>query len=153
VRVPDAIEPLVGYREWHAWTGVDGKPILLSLYRPSIWPYAEPMSAKCLKNDLGLWMREPVGEHRSPDPACQCGVYAHRHPQFEPCSTATPHRYVSGVVIGWGRYILGTKGWRTEVARPVALLASPGTDAWVEQAADLYRVDVIRKWSELRLAA
>jgi len=50
----------VGYREWHAWTDPEGKPVLMSLSRPAIWPRGEPMKASCLKNDVGLWSRAPV---------------------------------------------------------------------------------------------
>jgi hypothetical protein len=147
--VPDAIEPLVGYREWHAWTDLDGKPLLRSLYRPAVWPRDEAMRASCMKN-LGLWVGGRNGDHRAPSEECQCGLYAYRSTEFEPCAQSAPHRYVSGIVLGWGRYVLGTHGWRAEYARPVAILASPGVEEWVEFAATLYDLDVLDSWSQLR---
>jgi len=153
VRVPDAIEPLVGFREWHAWTDLDGNPVLMSLYRPAVWPRGEAMKASCLKNDLGLWGRAPAGDHRVPSEQCQCGLYAYRWPDFEPCAQSSPHRYISGVVLGWGRYVLGRNGWRAEYAKPVAVLSAPGLEDWIAFAADLYDLDVVDSWAEIRKAS
>jgi hypothetical protein len=153
VDVPDGIEPLVGYREWHAWTDLEGKPVLMSLYRSAVWPRREPMRAACLKNDLGLWVKQSIGEHQAPCEDCQCGLYAYRSPDFEPCAQSSDHRYVSGIVLGWGRYILGTNGWRTEYARPAAMMSAPGLERWIALAADLYELSVLDGWPEVGRAA
>lgn len=153
MRVPDGIQPLTGYREWHAWTDLEGMPVLMSLYRPAIWPRWEAMKASCLKTDLGLWVRGRPAGHRAPDGSCQCGLYAHRFPDFEPVAPNAPHRYVRGLVLGWGKYVLGSLGWRAELARPVAILSSPGLEEWVEHAADLYGLEVATSFPGLRTAA
>ncbi|MGZ4124651.1 MAG: hypothetical protein ACXVQU_03750, partial [Actinomycetota bacterium] len=50
VVVPDGISPLIGYREWDVLDEL-GSPRLLSLFRPTEWPYERPLRAQCLRHD------------------------------------------------------------------------------------------------------
>lgn len=49
------------------------------------------------------------------DPSCECGFWAYDEAGFE------PHGQVTGVIEGFGRTTIGTKGFRCEKARVVAL--------------------------------
>lgn len=58
-----------------------------------------------------------------------------------------PSDAIVGLVQGWGRMIIGTKGFRAEFARPVALVSHPrSTVRWpriIEGVADKYGLEVI----------
>jgi hypothetical protein len=152
VVVPDAISPLVGYREWDVIDEL-GAPRLLSLFRPTEWPYDRPVRAQCLRHDRWeWWLREPA--HQIPGTTCACGVYAHLDPVFEPAKGVTERR-VSGVVLGWGRYVLGSSGWRAEYARIGALVrpAEPALRLDVYRAAERYRVPILDRLESHALAA
>lgn len=61
----------------------------------------------------GEYHTVPTG-HRF-DPACQCGFWAYDEAGF------TPHGSVVGVIEGYGKVTVGTKGFRAEKARIVGL--------------------------------
>jgi hypothetical protein len=151
VVVPDGISPLIGYREWDVLDEL-GSPRLLSLFRPTEWPYERPLRAQCLRHDRWeWWLRESA--HRVPGESCACGVYAHLEPEFEPAKGITERR-VSGIVLGWGRYVLGTSGWRAEYARISALVRpeDPALRLDVYRAAERYDVPILNRL-DARLAA
>ena len=60
-------------------------------------------------------------------------------------------------MFGWGRYVLGTLGWRTQFARLVALLEpgdDPGDDPGpVGELAERYRVEVIPRLERIAFLA
>ena len=85
-----------------------------------------------------------------PDESCQCGIYAFRRPEFESLNGATG-RKVRGIVYGWGRYVLGTLGWRTQFASLVALLEPDEDKGLVDDLADRYEVQVIPHLERIRL--
>jgi hypothetical protein len=90
-------------------------------WRPVLWPLAsEP--ATC------VWgKRSPHTD--APRRDCSCGYYAFfTLKQLEQDINFVYHgrqpRYkVLGAVVGWGRILLCEDGWRSEYARPLALLA------------------------------
>jgi hypothetical protein len=119
--IPSGVVPLVGFREWTVVREPTRPPRLLSLFHPTSWPHDRPFAAMCLRPVT--WPYRPVQPaHRGvPDEDCQCGIYAFRRPEFESLNGATGPK-VRGVVMGWGRYVLGALGWRAQYARLVALL-------------------------------
>ena len=143
LRPPDGIVPLVGYREWSIRRESDGlPPRLLSLFHPTTWPHDRPFSAVCLRPITWPERVTPPVHEGVPDESCQCGIYAFRRPEFESLNGAAGPK-VRGIVFGWGRYILGTLGWRTQFARLVALLESGDDPGPVGELAERYRVEVI----------
>ena len=141
--VPDGIVPLVGYREWSIRTEPIGRPPrLLSLFHPTMWPHDQPFSAVCLRPMT--WPERSTAPIHTvvPDESCRCGIYAFRRPEFESLNGAAGPK-VRGIVFGWGRYVLGTLGWRAQFARLVALLALDEDPELVGDLAERYHVEVI----------
>lgn len=147
--VPDGVIPLVGYREWSIRNEPDDRPRLLSLFHPTTWPHDRPFSAICLRPVT--WPQRPVRafHHAVPDESCQCGIYAFRRPAFESLNGASGPK-VRGIVFGWGRYVLGTLGWRAQFARLVALLEVDRSPAIVDDLAERYGVAVIPDLEHVR---
>jgi len=58
---------------------------------------------------------------------------------------------VRGIVYGWGRYVLGTLGLRTQFASLVALLEPDEDQGLVDDLADRYEVQVIPHLERIRL--
>jgi hypothetical protein len=148
--VPDGIVPLIGYREWSIRREPGGRhPRLLSLFHPTTWPYDRPFSAVCLR-PISWPERSTRPFHDGvPDESCQCGIYAFRRPEFESLNGAGGPK-VRGIVFGWGRYVLGTLGWRTQFARLVALLARDEDPELVNDLANRYRVEVVPHLDRIR---
>ena len=106
VRVPDGIEPIVGWRYWR----VDGS-VLGSLTRDAPWSPLRGFEAGCRLTDR----HGPV-----PDPGCNCGVYAARDLRTLQ-SMATPsvrHPLAVGKVALWGRIIPAERGYRAQFGYP-----------------------------------
>lgn len=151
--VPDGVVPLVGYREWSIRTGPSGRPPrLLSLFHPTTWPHDEPFSAVCLRPVTWPDRSAPRIHDGVPEESCQCGIYAFRRPQFDSLNGAAG-LIVRGIVFGWGRYVLGTLGWRAQFARLVALLASDENPQVVDDLSERYRVEVIPHLERVRFLA
>jgi hypothetical protein len=141
--VPDGIVPLVGYREWSIGAEPNGRPLRLrSLFHPTTWPHDRPFSAVCLRSATRPDRSADPIHDGVPDESCQCGIYAFRRPEFESLNGATGPK-VRGIVYGWGRYVLGTLGWRTQFARLVALLAPDEDPRLLDDLAERYEVQVI----------
>ena len=154
-RVPDGIVPLVGYREWALWEDGDAPPRLRSLFHPTVWPADRPLGAVCLR-PLIWHGRVGVGHRDVPDPLCECGIYAFREPEFETLRGAKGPK-ARGIVRGWGRYVMGSAGWRCEFARIVALVRDADDPATSHAVGRRYGVPVYPTLSgavtELRSAA
>jgi hypothetical protein len=60
---------------------------------------------------------------------------------------------VRGIVFGWGRYVLGSLGWRAQFARLVALHASDENGQVVNDLSDRYGVEVIPHLERVRFLA
>jgi hypothetical protein len=84
-----------------------------------------------------------------PDESCQCGIYAFRRPEFESLNGAAGPK-VRGIVFGWGRYVLGTLGWRAQFARLVPLRAPAEDPGLVDDLAERYEVRVIPHLERIR---
>lgn len=127
-RVPDAIEPRLGYR---AWVASRESRMLLSLFRPVAWPFREPLEAVCLPDTPPTRLR-PKQQPSCPQPPaekCLCGVWG-RFSLRSVLDWLDPYRAVVredydlifGIVWGWGRLEVGPLGWRAQRVRPAAIL-------------------------------
>jgi hypothetical protein len=134
------VGPLQAYRYWHArWH--EGKPVLQSLYSPTIWPPDAPLQAMCENSPGALagWVRRlllrPAAIHPAPTWGCGCGIYGLLRLEGEEYPELWPHMYqrglfrhsvhVFGAVLLWGRVIQHEQGYRAEYGRPVKLLTDP----------------------------
>jgi hypothetical protein len=108
-RVPDLIEPVIGFRQWRLTD--DG---LYSLTSEELWR-SPRLDALCR-----------VGGHPhevSPTAGCSCGVYA----WYEPCpraASAATRNIVAGTVVMWGAIELHVDGMRAQHCR-IAAVALP----------------------------
>lgn len=128
--------PLVGsvrgYRWWRLGTALD----LSSPWRGPIRWIPGENEAACLarRRPIVGWKRSRAPHPRgSPEVACECGFYAlHTIPEMnespgrsiweiDACSSGGRHGLVLGVVEGYGRVLIGSKGWRAHFGRILAL--------------------------------
>jgi hypothetical protein len=56
------------------------------------------------------------------DPECECGFYAYTATTDNPYLRSDRSLHVQGIIQGWGRTIIGTKGFRCTMARIAALV-------------------------------
>jgi hypothetical protein len=132
MKVPDAIAPVVGYRSWAM--GLGG---LWSVHGPGRipWPRSRPLQATCLKpSGPSFTARAP--RHAAPVPDCDCGIYG----AFEPWEVTLgqprfPWTLVTGRVEVWGRVMVGSRGFRAEIARPLELFAESWWDERTKRSA------------------
>jgi hypothetical protein len=114
---PDGMAPLVGFREWLVRPGID--PELWSVFHPTEWPVGHALRAVCLRPTT--WpIQGPLVHRNTPDSSCACGIHAFRDPAFDDLRGRQGFM-VRGAVFGWGRYVIGERGWRAELCRPAAL--------------------------------
>lgn len=106
MKVPDIVEPLVGYR---FFTQLDGR--LMSPYRVGHWhPAPKYTTAVCLA-------RYPLTvTHTSPDFNCRCGLYA-RGTYDRVVWTGLQDGYVVARVEAWGVVVIGESGFRAQYMR------------------------------------
>lgn len=126
-----------GLRSWHADFGG-----LRSVSRSYVWQPGENV-AHCLRMQLCDCPTcraerdavQAVSPHRID--TCDCGFYAYFAPQID-VGTETYTRpsgvYSTGVIEAYGRTIIGTKGFRAERARVLAVAIngqpSPDSSSW-----------------------
>ena len=113
-RLPDLIEPIVGFRIWRIFR--TGPAELSSPYLPVVW--SEPVvRAECRR-----W-RSPEDllrdTHAAPHPDCGCGIRAYPTPTSD--FSKVDYRAVSGIVTVWGRIEIERDEMRAELARVEAL--------------------------------
>lgn len=118
-------EPFVGVRGFR----LTSELVLGSLIMPTFWEAPEVGPAVCYgrptSGEIGKWQaaRDPaIPEHEAPREGCRCGFGAY-HP--DALSKQVPNiesAVVAAVVIGYGRVLPGTKGWRASHARVMALV-------------------------------
>jgi hypothetical protein len=129
--VPDAVDPVVGWRYWKVTSGG-----LASLnVNGGYWPTRAAHHAQC--------KAMPFPNIHSPDVVphelCSCGIYAARdletlkdivYPFAD--SLFRRRRIAVGEVSLWGRVIEGQRGYRAEYAYPKSLylVSRNGDDAW-----------------------
>ena len=151
--VPDGITPLVGYRGWLVRDNA-----LVSCYRDVEWPVGKPLQSECIRptyrEGQGVFPAPPK-HYWSPHISCTCGMYAlHEYPkvwqEHEGKRRASvkpwPSEAVTGMIQGWGRIIVGDKGFRAQYAKPVALVARPRSKRWpevIERLAERYGLEIV----------
>lgn len=152
--VPDGITPLVGYRGWLVKDGA-----LTSAYpdiRSVEWPVGQPLQSECLPPTRRIRSddRRVTGAPKhywAPHIECTCGIYAlHEYPfPSAPGRKAVkpwPDDAVTGMVHGWGRIIVGDKGFRSQYAKPIALVSRPRSRARmevIEEVAMRYGLEIV----------
>jgi len=115
MRVPDAIEPAIGYRVWEV-----KKNRLYSVVHTTLWQPHMRFEAFCQK------------DHEIPDPHCACGTYAAAtfNRLFDMGYTkekgnglfSSDGVTIAGQVNLWGGIIPADTGWRAQYAYPRKLL-------------------------------
>lgn len=152
--IPDGINPLVGYR---GWIHKDGK--LYSCYREVEWPSNGRITSECIhpNADINLYFRlgntedpsvqkRKYSAHFTPDIHCSCGVYALSEYPSQREALPWPSESLTGVMLGWGHVVMGTKGFRSEYGKIVALVArprSPKLTDIIEQVAFNYDIPIV----------
>lgn len=100
------MEPLVGWRAWHVKNGR-----LTSLFQGvEFWLPEKPFHARCVPK---ICAHCPTMNHT-------CGIYAKNN--FGQVREFLAHGEACGIVLGWGRYVRGVDGWRSEFAYPARIL-------------------------------
>jgi hypothetical protein len=154
--VPDAIEPIVGWRYWnlnYAWrleSLINGRDTpwrpgvrkeanccdeLLSALRASLPP--ETVAELELKPEDADLFREHVAPHES----CSCGIYAAK--DLDTLRTVSGPGLIVGEVYLWGKVIPGELGYRAQYAYPKSLrLVSKGVPDDVLESLKAYCDDV-----------
>lgn len=120
---PDLIEPLVGWRVWHATEDASGT-FLSSVFHRAVWPPGAPLVATCRCMRLRVWpFKRAV--HDAPAVGCSCGIYAagvtivraYLPDEF----AGTGALPVIGEVSLWGSVHEHERGWRATFAYPKSL--------------------------------
>lgn len=154
MRVPDYIEPTIGYRMWNV-SQLDGLWYLSSIAQVGlVWPTDGPLRATHVGDGV-KWLALNIfhlseGSGDSPPVApvkgCACGIYAYAEPErvMESVEGAVFRRVV-GEVEMWGKVWEHDLGYRAEFARPRALWGLAGGMGLpaVQTLADRYGVPVI----------
>lgn len=131
---PDLIAPVIGFRAWRL-----GADRLLSPYIPCRWE-GRTMHAQCYDANRTLlrgegWLDAP---HPSPDPRCQCGIYAYHRPGLR--AYYGEFAWAEGIIAAWGRIEVHADGFRAESGRIEALARpdreDPSVVRTVERIAD-----------------
>jgi hypothetical protein len=121
--IPDAIEPLVGWRYWR----MDGSGRLLASLGGSGrgWKPGVPKRASCAsQRDPNDFRFEHVSgiltaPHDSPTERCRCGIYAARSlDDLRSQMLLGLGIAVVGEVLLWGKVIPGSRGYRGQFAYP-----------------------------------
>lgn len=139
--VPDAIEPLVGWRYWR----LDREGLLRSLSGSTryLWPPNRRFEAGCpviKRNGIDGRYRfisgMRVDMHEAPGEMCRCGIYAARDLAHLRRQMLTGLGIkVVGEVSLWGKVIPGSKGLRAQYAYPRRLFVIQRTADWHQEKA------------------
>lgn len=132
-----------GLRGYRFWTNYNGR--LLALHNKYIWTPGVNES-ECV---LSGWK---VGSHTF-DPLCTCGFYARYSPDDLLDMNISLDRTVVGVIEATNRVAHGTRGFRAEKARilaicPVSNLLYPSRKT-LPALAEYYEIDLFRNMEEL----
>lgn len=147
------VAPVWGFRSWK-WSNESLYPKLCSLNGGGYdsWPEWKPgkNEARCSKSEDFRNMAGSIVHsysHDAPSQQCSCGFYAVRAIDSIPASG------VIGGVVGWGKVIDSTDGWRSEFASIAALFCPDylpeETRAKVSFCAESYGVPIAKSLSEL----
>lgn len=141
---------LRGFRAWdlEIWSNplIHGQadttsPDFLGLFATSISvPWTQPMKAQCLRTagcpcescavarSLHIPTHDPA-EGPIPVTSCECGIYGWYHPEWIVEDHWWPKSGAVGVIEASGKVVLGSRGFRAEQARTVALAPACNPDA------------------------
>lgn len=120
---------VTGVRYWKAQLGM-AAPRGLRLRGARDWWHEGVNEARCLSTDVamgGVVARSRHRGHPAPAEGCSCGFWAYWHLAAAPYFGASPE--FAGVIEGWGRCLIGSRGFRCQYARVVAVaVAAPLTE-------------------------
>jgi hypothetical protein len=142
---PAYIEPVVGWRMWHAVEDRGATHLTSVVYR-TVWPHGAPLvaSCRCLRLPFFPFRR---ARHDAPGLGCNCGIYAAEPdvvrtylPDHFTTSRALP---VVGRVFLWGAVHECVHGWRASHAYPSRLYVPIG-EVRLERVASI--VDGLRRY-------
>jgi hypothetical protein len=128
---PDLASAIEAWRVWRVAL-VDGRAVLMSVFRDVAWPYAEPLEATCLPRAWFLprvvWRRHC---EEAPGERCRCGIYAAGLESIDPYLVELAHRRPHvGCVVGrvslWGTVVACEHGFRASLAYPLRLYVPRG---------------------------
>lgn len=133
MRVPDYVEPTVGYRMWNV-SQLDGLWYLSSIANVGVlWPTNGPLHAVHHGDEakwlaLNIFHMSEAGSELNPPTVpvkgCSCGIYAYASPErMFTSAEGVLFRRVIGEVKMWGKVWEHEDGYRAEYARPSALWA------------------------------
>jgi hypothetical protein len=159
-RIPDGIEPIVGYRMW-GYTSAGGRVELHSLrcMTPaggcpweavaSHWVVASCEILLALKGLIGELEKERFRTaHEVPGDECQCGFYAMSSLRGLLAEADPRYLHHEGAVLGRvalaGKVIEHEHGYRAERARILELIPIQGTEVSVKRLGDLLALPVGR---------
>lgn len=137
-------------------------PMLCSRGGAAAWPTDRALEALHLRVTINWgsigWDVAAVEHPDTPPPAvdCDCGIYALTDPSaylsYVPAQIDSECTAVMVSVEGWGRVIVGEKGWRAQRARVTSIYApmhAPrGYVARMREVADVYGMPLIREYQE-----
>ena len=140
--IPDAIEPIVGWRYWR----VDKKEGLLHSLSGAtgfLWQPSARFEARCpaiKRTGIDVRYRFISGMriemHDAPGERCRCGIYAARDLSHLRRQILTGLAInVVGEVSLWGKLIPGSKGYRAQYAYPRSLFVIQRTADWDQSKA------------------
>ena len=108
--VPDAIEPVTGWRAWALARTPDGRPELRPIiYAGERWPAGAVARAECPPH--------ASSGHHAPEADCSCGLYAVDGIDRLPAVTGRDVTVIGSVSM-WGTLIEHESGLRAELAYP-----------------------------------
>jgi hypothetical protein len=145
--VPDGITPVVGIRGWRY---KDSR--LWSCYRDIEWPTNSHVTSSCIHptnyvvGEYGL--RPKTHKYGAPQKNCTCGIYAlSEWPEGNIKKVRPwPSDAVTGVILGWGHVVMGSKGFRAQYAKPIALISRPRSTKLtgiIEEMLYVYGLDLL----------
>lgn len=128
VVVPDAIQPVVGWRTW-LLVETEAGYRLQSIIYPTPWPARGSLRAGCRREPslLHRLQRRKHPAHDTISVRCTCGIYASTGPEGAAAYLdyalpfTRPCRRAIGQVALWGRVVECERGWRAERAYPLRL--------------------------------
>jgi hypothetical protein len=119
VEAPDFVAPITGWRLWRI-SERRRQSRLRSLFLDDVWPWLEPLEARCAIPRLA-WRRLRA-PHPAPDGDCDCGIYATLWStvasQLGRSKWGRRPDFVVGEVALWGTVVEAELGWRSAYAYP-----------------------------------
>jgi hypothetical protein len=124
VEAPDYVEAIVGWRLWRI-TRRRRQIRLSSLFLDDVWPWLEPLEARCAVPGIG-WRRSQR-RHTAPHADCDCGIHATLWSRVAPEVSRHGRLRSVGFVVGevalWGSVVECQFGWRSSFAYPQRMFA------------------------------